>query len=101
MPKLRLYLVLLAFLGAFAAQGQTRQASGQALNAADKTPLPGVSVLLKGTSTGSAAAAGTFELAVPPAPFLWERGAFNKSSSTVLIGVDWLPSSKGEGPGVR
>ncbi|GAB3584470.1 SusC/RagA family TonB-linked outer membrane protein [Hymenobacter daeguensis] len=66
MQKLRLLIGLLAFLGTFAAQAQTRQVSGRVLNSTDKTPLPGVSVLLKGTTTGSSTnAAGEFELSVP------------------------------------
>jgi TonB-linked SusC/RagA family outer membrane protein len=66
MRKLCLIFGLLAFLGTFVAQAQTRQVSGRVLSAADKTPLPGVSVLLKGTTTGSSTnAAGEFELSVP------------------------------------
>ena len=66
MQKLRLLIGLLAFLGTFVAQAQTRQVSGRVLNATDKTPLPGVSVLLKGNTTGSSTnAAGEFELSVP------------------------------------
>jgi TonB-linked SusC/RagA family outer membrane protein len=66
MQKLRLLIGLLAFLGTFVAHAQTRQVSGRVLNATDKTPLPGVSVLLKGTTTGSSTnAAGEFELNVP------------------------------------
>jgi TonB-linked SusC/RagA family outer membrane protein len=66
MRKLCLIFGLLAFLGTFAAQAQTRQVTGRVLNATDKTPLPGVSVLLKGTTTGSSTnAAGEFELNAP------------------------------------
>ncbi|MDO7851605.1 SusC/RagA family TonB-linked outer membrane protein [Hymenobacter convexus] len=66
MHKFRLLIGLLAFLGTFVAQAQTRQVSGRVLNAADKTPLPGVSVLLKGTTTGSTTNPdGVFELNVP------------------------------------
>lgn len=68
MRKICLIFGLLAFLGTFAAQAQTRQVSGRVLNAADRTPLPGVSVLLKGTTTGSTTNAdGVFELNVPAA----------------------------------
>ncbi|MDO7844757.1 TonB-dependent receptor [Hymenobacter sp. M29] len=66
MRKLCLIFGLLAFLGTFVAQAQTRQVTGRVLNATDKTPLPGVSVLLKGTTTGSSTnAAGEFELNAP------------------------------------
>ncbi|MBO2010111.1 SusC/RagA family TonB-linked outer membrane protein [Hymenobacter negativus] len=66
MQKLRLLIGLLAFLGTFVAHAQTRQVSGRVLSATDKMPLPGVSVLLKGTTTGSSTnAAGEFELSVP------------------------------------
>jgi len=66
MRKLCLIFGLLAFLGTFVAQAQTRQVSGRVLSATDKMPLPGVSVLLKGTTTGSSTnAAGEFELNVP------------------------------------
>jgi TonB-linked SusC/RagA family outer membrane protein len=66
MQKLRLFFGLLAFLGTFAAQAQTRQVSGRVLNAGDKTPLPGVSVLLKGTTNGATTNTdGAFDLNVP------------------------------------
>jgi len=66
MQKFRLLIGLLAFLGTFVAQAQTRQVTGRVLNAADKTPLPGVSVLLKGTTTGGTTNAdGVYELNAP------------------------------------
>lgn len=48
------------------AQAQERTVTGKVTSAEDGTPLPGVSVLLKGTTTGTATdAEGNFSLSVP------------------------------------
>ena len=60
-----LLLIPLAVAAALTAQAQTRQVTGTVLSAADRSPLPGVSVLVKGTSVGTATDAnGKFSLPV-------------------------------------
>ena len=53
MHKLRLFLLLLAGLFALTAQAQTRQITGKVLSEVDNSPLPGVTVIVKGTTVGS------------------------------------------------
>ena len=60
-----LLLIPLALAVATTAQAQTRQVTGTVLSAADRSPLPGVSVLVKGTSVGTATdSEGKFSLPV-------------------------------------
>ena len=60
-----LLLIPLAAAAALTAQAQTRQVTGTVLSAADRSPLPGVSVLVKGTNVGTATGGdGTFSLPV-------------------------------------
>ncbi|MCB2410505.1 SusC/RagA family TonB-linked outer membrane protein [Hymenobacter lucidus] len=66
MQKILPIMVPLALAVSLPAFAQTRQATGQVLNATDRTPLPGVSVVLKGTTTGTATDAdGRFSLPLP------------------------------------
>ncbi|UOQ74136.1 SusC/RagA family TonB-linked outer membrane protein [Hymenobacter cellulosilyticus] len=66
MQKILPILVPLALAVTLPAYAQTRQATGQVLNATDRTPLPGVSVVLKGTTTGTATDPdGRFSLPLP------------------------------------
>ncbi|TGE23479.1 SusC/RagA family TonB-linked outer membrane protein [Hymenobacter metallicola] len=66
MQKILPILVPLALAVTLPAFAQTRQATGQVLNATDRTPLPGVSVVLKGTTTGTATDPdGRFSLPLP------------------------------------
>ncbi|MBC6989648.1 MULTISPECIES: SusC/RagA family TonB-linked outer membrane protein [Hymenobacter] len=66
MNRIRLFLMLLASVIALTAQGQTRQVTGRVFSGTDKSPLPGVSVVLKGTTTATATDNdGKFTLAVP------------------------------------
>ncbi|GAA4379557.1 TonB-dependent receptor [Hymenobacter koreensis] len=61
-----LLLLPAALLTGLTAQAQTRQVSGVVVNGADKTPLPGVSVVVKGTTTGVATDPnGQFSLTLP------------------------------------
>ncbi|SNC77687.1 TonB-linked outer membrane protein, SusC/RagA family [Hymenobacter gelipurpurascens] len=61
-----LLLLPLALGASFAAHAQTRQVSGTVLSAGDRSPLPGVSVVIKGTTTGTSTDGdGKFTLPVP------------------------------------
>jgi TonB-linked SusC/RagA family outer membrane protein len=61
-----LLLLPLALAASLSAHAQTRPVTGTVLGAADRAPLPGVSVVIKGTTTGTATDAdGKFSLPVP------------------------------------
>ena len=65
MHKLRHLLLLLSGIWSLAAQAQTRQVSGRVLSQTDSTPLPGATVVIKGTTQGSSTNVdGTFSLDV-------------------------------------
>lgn len=49
----KVYLLLLAFCFAFTVNAQQKTISGTVISETDNTPLPGVNVLVKGTSTGA------------------------------------------------
>ncbi len=53
MKKLHYLLILSLFWLGFNAQAQTSKVSGQVISEEDDQPIPGVSVLLKGTTTGT------------------------------------------------
>lgn len=61
-------LPLILLLASFSVFAQSSQLSGRVLNAADKSPLPGVNVFIKGTSAGTITdAEGRFEIQVSAA----------------------------------
>lgn len=65
-PILSVAVMALLCLFTFSAQAQERKVSGSVIDGNDKTPLPGVNVLIKGTTTGvSTDANGQFTLNVP------------------------------------
>ncbi|WP_324670940.1 TonB-dependent receptor [Hymenobacter sp. GOD-10R] len=58
--------VLFAVLISYVAQAQNRQITGRVLSAADNAPLPGVTVVVKGTTSGSTTDSdGKFSLTAP------------------------------------
>ena len=66
MRKLKLLLLGAMLLSGQLAWSQTKSISGKATDSKDGTPLPGVSVLVKGTASGTVTGSdGTFTLAVP------------------------------------
>jgi TonB-dependent starch-binding outer membrane protein SusC len=65
MRKLTVLLVLLLFTGMQVVFAQQRAVTGRVATA-DNTPLPGVTVVVKGTTTGTATDAnGGFSISVP------------------------------------
>jgi len=61
-----LFLILLQLCWLPGAYAQSRTVSGSVTSSEDKGPLPGVSVLVKGTTNGTTTQAdGTFSLAIP------------------------------------
>ncbi|UOG77096.1 TonB-dependent receptor [Hymenobacter tibetensis] len=66
MQKFTHLLLPAALALSLSAQAQTRQVTGTVLSATDRSPLPGVSVIIKGTTTGTSTDAnGKFTLPVP------------------------------------
>jgi len=65
MRRFTLLFVLFAILISYAAQAQNRQITGRVLSAVDGAPLPGVTVVAKGTTSGSTTdSEGKFALTV-------------------------------------
>ena len=66
MKKIALFLSILLFIGNVVANAQTKTISGRVTSAEDGTPIPGVSVSVKGTTLGTVTNIdGEFELNVP------------------------------------
>jgi len=66
MKKFALLLSILLFMGIVAVNAQTKQITGTVTSADDGTPIPGVSVSVKGTTVGTITDMdGAFELKVP------------------------------------
>lgn len=62
-----LRIIVLLMLTAGAGWAQSREVTGTVVDQADGTPVPGVNVIAKGTSAGTATdAEGRFRLQVPP-----------------------------------
>ncbi len=66
MKKIALFLSILLFIGNVVANAQTKTITGTVTSAEDGTPIPGVSVSVKGTTLGTVTNVdGEFELKVP------------------------------------
>ena len=66
MKRLCVFLALVAFVGVNFLQAQTVQITGAVTSAEDGMPIPGVSVMVKGTTIGTSTDAdGKYSLAVP------------------------------------
>src|SRR4051794_37397065 len=64
--KVHLAVLSLLLLGFSELSAQDRSITGKVISQEDKSGIPGVSVLIKGTSTGTVTdATGTFKLSVP------------------------------------
>ncbi|HZK07966.1 MAG TPA: SusC/RagA family TonB-linked outer membrane protein [Bacteroidales bacterium] len=67
MRKFTLFLALMFFIGMQVSQAQTRTITGTVTNAEDGTTIPGVSVVVKGTTFGTTTdLQGRYNLNVPP-----------------------------------
>ncbi|MFP4470545.1 MAG: TonB-dependent receptor plug domain-containing protein, partial [Bacteroidales bacterium] len=67
MRKFTLFLALMFFIGMQVVQAQTRTITGTVTNAEDGSTIPGVSVVVKGTTFGTTTdLQGTYSLNVPP-----------------------------------
>ncbi|WP_167615361.1 SusC/RagA family TonB-linked outer membrane protein [Maribellus sediminis] len=102
MKKLLLLIVAL-FMGVFTIFAQTKQITGKVSSAEDGTPIPGVSVVVKGTTNGTTTNIdGVFMLTVPENETLvfsfvgmktvevpiTDQSAYNIELENELIGVD-------------
>jgi len=66
MKKIAIFLSILLFMGTMVANGQTKNLTGTVTSADDNTPIPGVSVSVKGTTLGTITNIdGVYELKVP------------------------------------
>ncbi len=66
MKKIALFLSILFFMGTMVVNGQTKALTGKVTSADDDSPIPGVSVSVKGTTLGTITSIdGIFELKVP------------------------------------
>ncbi|HNS29007.1 MAG TPA: carboxypeptidase-like regulatory domain-containing protein, partial [Tenuifilaceae bacterium] len=66
MKRLCVFLALLAFVGINILQAQTVQVTGTVTSAEDGMPIPGVSVMVKGTTIGTSTDIdGKYALSVP------------------------------------
>jgi TonB-linked SusC/RagA family outer membrane protein len=87
MSKLRLFIGLLSLLVTFAARAQTRQVTGTVVSAADQVPLPGVTVLIKGTTTGASTdPQGKFSLPVAGSDAVLVFSFVGYESTSVQVG---------------
>nr|NQU91382.1 carboxypeptidase-like regulatory domain-containing protein [Bacteroidota bacterium] len=67
MRKFTLFLALMFFIGMQVVQAQTRTITGTVTNAEDGSTIPGVSVVVKGTTFGTTTdMQGKYTLNVPP-----------------------------------
>ena len=66
MKKIALFFSILLFMGVMVSTAQTKQLTGTVVSAGDGTPIPGVSVAVKGTTLGTITSMdGAFEIQVP------------------------------------
>ncbi|MDT8402487.1 MAG: SusC/RagA family TonB-linked outer membrane protein, partial [Bacteroidales bacterium] len=66
MKKISVLIMLLAFLGVQLVQGQTRQITGTVTSAEDGTPLPGVQIVVVGSTIGAITNVdGNYSIEVP------------------------------------
>jgi TonB-linked SusC/RagA family outer membrane protein len=66
MKKIALFLFCMTFIGMFALEAQVRQVSGTVTSSEDGSPIPGVSVVVKGTTLGTITDIdGVYQLSVP------------------------------------
>lgn len=66
MKKIAFFFTILLFMGSLAANAQTRVITGKVTSAEDDSPIPGVSILVQGTTLGSVTDIdGNYSLQVP------------------------------------
>lgn len=83
-------LVLTAFLGSWANQGfsQARTITGRVTDQADATPLPGVNIQIKNTSTGTITGLdGEYQLVVPGAEAVLMFSFVGYTSQEITVGA--------------
>ncbi|MDZ7900055.1 MAG: TonB-dependent receptor [Arcicella sp.] len=89
MNKRLLLFNLLLFLGySLSMVAQDRRITGKVVSAADGSPLPGVSVQVKGTTKGASTGAdGSYAVSVPTGSNILEIRSVGFSSRTITIGT--------------
>jgi TonB-dependent SusC/RagA subfamily outer membrane receptor len=104
MRKIAFFFSILLFMGSLAANAQTRVITGKVTSAEDDSPIPGVSIVVQGTTLGSVTNIdGNYSLQVPASAqtlvfsfvgmatqevAIGERAVINVVLETQTIGVD-------------
>jgi hypothetical protein len=66
MKKIVLFFLSFFFMGLLFVSAQTKTVTGKVTSSEDKTPIPGVSVVVKGTTLGTVTnIEGIYELRIP------------------------------------
>lgn len=88
MNKRLLFSLMLLFGCAMSIIAQDRRISGKIVSAGDGSPLPGVSVQIKGTGKGASTdATGSYSISVPSGKSTLEIRSVGFSSQTIQIGT--------------
>ena len=87
MNKRLLFILLLFFGCSLSMIAQDRRITGKVVSAVDGSPLPGVSVQVKGTGKGASTdATGNFAISVPTGKNLLEIRSVGFDAQTITIG---------------
>jgi TonB-linked SusC/RagA family outer membrane protein len=89
MRRFTLFLALMIFIGMQVAQAQTRSLSGTVTNAEDGSTIPGVSVVVKGTTIGTTTdLQGRYSLTVPADAQVLQFSFVGMKAQEVAIGAE-------------
>jgi outer membrane receptor protein involved in Fe transport len=89
MRRFTLFLALMIFIGMQVAQAQTRSLSGTVTNAEDGSTIPGVSVVVKGTTIGTTTdLQGRYSLTVPADAQILQFSFVGMKTLEIAIGAD-------------
>ncbi len=87
MKKLCVFLVSVVFVGINFLQAQNVQVTGTVTSAEDGMPIPGASIMIKGTTTGVATNLdGTYSLSVPNTASILVFSSIGMTEQDVMIG---------------
>jgi TonB-linked SusC/RagA family outer membrane protein len=88
MKKLSVLLVFLLFAGLQVASAQQRTVTGKVIKSIDNTPLPGVTVVVKGTTTGALTGAdGSYSITVPNDQAVLQFSFIGFNSMEAVVGT--------------
>jgi TonB-linked SusC/RagA family outer membrane protein len=88
MRKFTLFLALLFFIGLQGVLAQTRSVTGKVTSSEDKSPIPGVTVVVKGTTIGTTTNPdGTYELTFPAKYDVLEYSYVGLKTQDITVGT--------------